>query len=140
MYSGFPSFKKNPLGDTGPLKLQRSLISGAKELRRLQLAHGHQALHAAQLFGDVARGNWISAAYRTATFPATRKTYKPWKTRFRFKYQRIQPSRAYTYRKRYRYRNLGYLRKYKYRKYKQRRGGYRYIQKKRRNYYRRYTT
>lgn len=140
MYSGFPSFKKNPIQGVTAVQLQRSLISGAKEIRRLQLAHGHQALHAANLFQDVARGDYVSAAYRAATFPATRKQYKT--RRWPTKYQRISPSRAYSYRKRYRSRNLAYLRKYRYKRYPRKRKRYSAytIRKNRRHYYRRYTT
>lgn len=138
MYSGGVSLSTNPFGKYTSYKVKRSLISAGKELRRLQQAHGHQVIAAANLARDLYSGNYPSVAYRALSFPSTRKTY--YRRRWPTKYQRIKPSRAYIYRKRYRYRSLGYLRKYKYKRtYKRRYKPYT-IKKTRRSYYRRYTT
>ncbi len=120
-------------------KLKRDISS----LYQFQQKHGRQILAGAGIAADIYYGGTTgipSALIRAATFP--RAGYTAPTYRYKKRYSRIKPSRAYRYRQRYRKRGLRALkfasrRRYRYRKFPSTKTRYSRISKRRR--YKRYT-
>lgn len=96
-------------------KLGNLAKSSLNKLYSWQQRHGQQAVSTANILADLHDRRLISAAYRTLTFPGTRKygTYQ-YKQRYRKK-DWIKPSRRYAYRQYYRQGRAHYFKRRSYR-------------------------